>query len=61
MNILIESLTPEQIQERRATLLAQAGMSLDRLREAGDAYRLDAEQRGILDKLEALEYLSSSD
>jgi len=54
----ITILTPAEIEDRRKTLLAQAGLDLATLRERGETYQLSPEQAAILRELDDLEFLA---
>jgi len=54
----ITFMTSEQIEARRADLLARAGLDLETLRRRADEYRLSPEQAQILDELDDLDFLA---
>lgn len=54
----ITILTPAEIAQRRAELLAETGLDYDTLCERGAEYRLSPEQAVILQELEDLDFLA---
>lgn len=60
MTVTLEVLTPDGIEATRARLLADAGMTLQQMRDKARVYALTSQEQGILDQLEDLEYLSES-
>jgi len=51
------SMTRDDMLSERARLIAESGMSEDDLREAGAAWRLNSDLRGILDRINGLDFL----
>lgn len=57
MTSTIVFMTSDQIANRRQELLDTVGLSLERLRELGEHYRLTPEQSTVLRELEKPEFL----
>jgi hypothetical protein len=53
----VRSLTREDMLSERAAQLAEAGMSEATLRRRGAEYDLDAHHRGLLARIESLDFL----
>ena len=53
----VRSLTRDDMLRERKALLEEAGMPEAELRRLGDAYELDAHQRGLLARIDSLEFL----
>ena len=55
----VRRLTPAQLRHEIDALVASSGMAREELQARGEAYALDAEQRGLLADVEGLEWLLS--
>jgi hypothetical protein len=53
----VRTLTRSDMLAERDTLLAEAGMPEDELRRRGDEYDLDAHARGLLARIDSLDFL----
>jgi hypothetical protein len=53
----VRKLTRDDMLDERAALLAEAGMSEDELRARGEAWELDAHHRGLLARIDGLNFL----
>ncbi len=53
----VNSLSRDEIETELVALVREAGMSEDELRERGEAWDLDAHQRGLLARVEGLRFL----
>lgn len=56
-NAQVHMVTTSQARREIKALLAQAGMSRDELERRGNAWELDANQRGVLADVRGLEFL----
>jgi hypothetical protein len=55
----VRRLTREQMLNERAELLAGIAMTEDELRAAGEAWELDSHHRGVLSRINGLDFLLS--
>jgi hypothetical protein len=53
----VRTLTREDMLKERDVLLAEAGMAEDELRALGEAWELDAHHRGLLARIDGLNFL----
>lgn len=53
----VRMLTLQSALDELHNLIQRSGMSLDELKANGEAWNLDAEQRGILSEIRGLEFL----
>ncbi len=53
----VRALTRQEMLEERTNLLDRAGMTEAELRERGDAWELDAHHRGLLARIDGLDFL----
>lgn len=53
----VRTLTREDMLNERAALLTEAGMTAEELRARGAAWTLDAHHRGILSRVDGLDFL----
>jgi hypothetical protein len=53
----VRTLTREDMLRERAELLKAAGMTEKELRARGEAWELDSEHRGLLARIEGLDFL----
>jgi hypothetical protein len=58
---VVERLTNEELEARRATLLARAGLPEPELRERAAVYDVTPEQAAIVDELDDLDWLLRQD
>lgn len=59
--VTIERLPVEQAQRRRTEILAELGMSAERLHALSERYALDGHQRALASEYERLSFLLASD
>lgn len=58
-NARVDMVTPTEAKAEIKRLLQCVGMSRDELERRGDAWELDAEERGVLADIRGLEFLLS--
>ncbi len=56
-NAHVDMVTQKEAKDEIKRLLERVGMSRDELERHGDAWDLDAEQRGVLADIQGLEFL----
>lgn len=56
-NAHVDMVTPKEAKDEIKRLLRRVGMSRDELERRGDAWELDADERGVLADIRGLEFL----
>ncbi|MCW1959933.1 MAG: hypothetical protein KIH64_015580 [Mycobacterium sp.] len=56
-NAHVDMVTPKEAKDEIKRLLQRVGMSRDELERRGDAWELDADERGVLADIRGLEFL----